>query len=108
MTNNLDLDGLFGWAPYAETMAPGATATVQKISFNTHYGYWYADIIFDREWSCDTSNSESNVIRRWHGPVDETPDRYEPPSAYEQEHYPQGRKHTFSMPVKHLRRRMDD
>ena len=98
MTGSLHLDSLGGWAPYAETMAPGATAVVQRIDFNEYHDYWYADIIFDREWSV------GGGLRHWNGPVAETPEGFEPPTRWNQEAYPEGRKHTFAMPVRHLRR----
>lgn len=90
-----------GWWHYREALAPGATATVTAIDFNSHYGYWAADIILDREWSVSTFQGET---RYWDGPASETPAGYKPPSNFDQEKYPDGRKHTFAMPVKHLRR----
>jgi hypothetical protein len=89
-----------GWSTYREALVVGATATVTEIGFNGHWKYWYADIVLDREWA----TGSGGYGPWWNGPADETPDGMEPPSAYDQEHHPGGRKHTFSMPVKYLRR----
>lgn len=88
-----------GWWPYREALAPGATATVNKIDFNASHRYWYAEIVLDREWAVD----ERGAIH-WHRPAKDTPEGMEPPPKYDQEHYPEGRKHTFSFEAKWLER----
>ncbi len=91
-----------GWAAYREVLSPGARATVLEIDFNAVHGYWYADIMLDREWS-----TSSDGRRWWHGPVEETPEGMDPPSAFDQERYPAGRKHTFALRATALER-VDD
>lgn len=88
-----------GWAPYREALAVGATATVVRIDFNPYSyngeGAWHANIRLDREWS--HSEMHDGVHRWWNGPVGETPEGMAPPSKYDQEHYPEGRRHLFSL-----------
>lgn len=96
-------DGTYhGWWHKRECLAPGALATVREIDFNEYYGYWYATIMLDREWSVNETGDKE--WRHWNGPVADTPEGFEPPSAYEQREYPEGRKHTFSFDVKWLER----
>ncbi len=90
-----------GWAPYREALALGATGVVQAIDFNQHRDRWYAEVVLDREWSVGTLHG-GRVVRWWHGPADETPDGMERPTKYDQEHYPDGRKHTFALRVEWL------
>jgi hypothetical protein len=98
-----------GWWPYRECLVAGATATVTKIDFNASHGYWYADIVLDREWSVgDNPDTCRFDVRHWHGPADDTPDGMEPPSKFDQEHYPEGRKHTFSFKAEMLERVHND
>lgn len=92
-----------GWWHYRETLAKGQTGIVKEIGFNGYHKYWYASFVPDREWAMNSSLTE-DVKRYWHGPPDATPEGYHPPSKYEAEHYPEGRKHTFSMNVKRLRK----
>lgn len=91
-----------GWKPYREALVVGAVADVKDVGFNRYGGYWYAEIVLRREWTVNDSNGPGSVVRRWYGPVDETPEGMEPPGSYCQEHYPQGRKHSFRMPVRCL------
>lgn len=90
-----------GWSSYREAMADGSTATVTAIDFNAAHNYWYADIVLDREWA---TSSDGKYGPFWHGPVAETPEGMDPPSPFDQDRYPNGRKHTFSMPVEYLSR----
>lgn len=91
-----------GWWPYREAITPGARATVLEIDFSTHHGAWYASIRLEREWSVG-EYPLNRTVRYWHGPAADTPDGHEPPTAYDQEHYPEGRKHTFMLGVHWLR-----
>lgn len=90
-----------GWHTYREALAHGATATVQRIGFDAHRGRWYAEVQLDREW---TVNLWADGVRRfWHGPAADTPTGMEPPSKYDQEHHPDGRRHVFMLNVHWLR-----
>jgi hypothetical protein len=88
-----------GWWPYREALAPGATATVVKIDFNSHWKYWYADVRLEREWSV---SDYRGITRYWNGPVADTPDGYVPPGKFDQENFPDGRRHSFAIDVTHL------
>lgn len=90
-----------GWAPYRDALAPGASATVTDIDFNTYTESWYADIILDREWSVSDYPPPDGKTY-WHGKAIDTPEGYEPPSKYDQERHPEGRRHSFSVPVAFL------
>jgi hypothetical protein len=90
-----------GWWHYRECLAGGALGTVTRIDFSPHQMAWYAGFRPDREWS--VSETGGKTVRRWHGPVADTPEGYEPPSAFDQENYPDGRKHIFSMRAEDLR-----
>lgn len=92
-----------GWYQYREAMAEGATCLVREIGFNEIYTYWYASVVLDREWSVWEHNGVVN--RSWHGPVTETPKGYREPTPYDRDTYPEGRRHTFDIPVRHLRPR---
>lgn len=98
-----------GWAPFAEALADGALATVKSVDFNRFSaggrGLWHADVVLDREWSYSDFNGGT---RWWHGPADETPDGYVRPSDYDIARCPDGRKHTFSIPLKYLEPVNDD
>lgn len=98
--DSLEIDSSSGWWTYREALAPGAVGTANEIDFNAHYGYWYGSVVLDREWSCGSANDGT---RYWHGPAESTPEGYNPPSKYERETYPDGRRHTFWIPVRHLR-----
>lgn len=87
-----------GWYTSREALAEGATATVEEIDF---YKGWYAKIVLNREWTVH-KRGDGEVVRHWTGSTADTPDGYEPPSRYDQEHYPVGRKHSFMMRVEHL------
>lgn len=88
-----------GWWPSRECLVPGALATVTEIDFNAAHNYWYADIVLDREWSVGTGKDPD---RYWHGPADDTPKGMKPPSQFDIDKYPNGRKHTFSFSAGHL------
>lgn len=103
---NITQEESWGWMPYREALAVGQTGTVQRIDFNTHWGYWYAEVILDREWS--VSKHAGEIVRHWRGPVGETPPGYAPPSQYNQEHYPEGKRGIFCIPVKYLARAPED
>lgn len=90
-----------GWYGSREALHQGATALVQDIDINPRSMTWYAEIILDREWT--TSGEARGSTRFWHGPAAETPAGYEAPTKYDQEHFPEGRKHTFPLPVGRLR-----
>lgn len=96
-----------GWRPYRECLAVGAVATVVRVDFNRYSldgaGAWHADIRLDREWS----HSPDLGMRWWNGPADETPEGMEPPTKYDRETYPAGRRHTFSMLADSLERIRD-
>ena len=84
-----------GWWHYRECLAGGALGTAVRIDFSPYQMAWYTDFRPDREWS--VSQERNGTVRRWHGPAADTPAGYEPPSTFDQEHYPDGRKHIFSM-----------
>ena len=76
-----------------ECLIPGATAEVVDIKFSPYLGGWRVDIRLDQEWSVGEDGwPEPTVKRYWHGSLDTTPDGYIPPSAFNQQHYPQGRR----------------
>lgn len=96
-----------GWWGYRECLVPGAIAIVEKIDFNDYHKYWYANIILDQEWSIsefpwDAAKYPDGVKRYWKGPLAETPTGFEPPSLYDQEQYPEGRKHTWAFEAQDL------
>lgn len=95
-----------GWYHYREALAEGATGTAIDIDFGPPVGdrpgRWYALVRLDREWS--VSEWGTGLRRWWHGPIAETPPGYEPPSDYDQQKWPDGRKHTFLINVEHLRK----
>lgn len=105
---NITATDAWGWLPYTEALAKGATATVVDIDFNPYCndgeGGWQAKIRLDREWSTGSPLRDGTVKRYWHGPTAETPEGYEPPSPYDQEKYPLGRKHTFAIQTHKLER----
>lgn len=105
---NINGQDSWGWMPSKEALAKGATATVVSIDFNQYCndgaGAWQAGIRLDREWSTGSTRRDGSVTRYWCGPAAETPEGYEPPSPYDQEKYPQGRRHTFAMQVHKLER----
>lgn len=103
IAEDLDIKPDSGWWHYRETLAKGQTGIVKQIGFNDWHSYWYASFVPDQEWAI-TSWPTDAVLRYWHGPREATPEGYNPPSDYEAEHYPEGRKHTFSMNVKRLRK----
>ena len=83
-----------GWRIYAEALHVGAKAQVRQIDFNCAYGFWFAEIVLEREWSV---TDYQGGTRWWHGPASETPEGMKPP------HDPEGRKGVFCMPVQYLR-----
>lgn len=86
-----------GWWCYRETLAIGQTGVVVGVDFNTYTNDWQANVKFDREWS--VHRHVSGVERYWNGKVDDTPEGYVPPSAYNQREHPEGKRHTFSIGV---------
>jgi hypothetical protein len=100
IVHEIDFSRARGWSAARECLAVGATAEVKDVYFNTHDGRWYAGIILDREWTVSTLSGE--VRRYWHGAAEETPEGFTPPSPYDQEHHPAGRKHLYAMPVSWL------
>lgn len=95
-------DPTSGWWPYRECLKAGATGVVHGIDFNMYShggeGGWQAEVKLDREWAYSSSGT-----RFWHGSVDDTPEGYEPPSRYDIEHRPEGRRHIFNIGVDSLR-----
>lgn len=91
-----------GWWHYRECLEGGAAGTVTRIDFSPHHMAWYADFRPAREWS--VSEEGGKTVRRWHGPAADTPEGYEPPSEFDQDRYPDGRKHIFSMRAEDLHR----
>jgi hypothetical protein len=99
--SRLNRDGSFnGWWAYRECLAGGALATAVTIDFSSWSRAWYADVRLMREWS--VSEMSGRDVRYWHGPASDTPDGYKPPSPFDQEHYPEGLRHTFGMRVTNL------
>ena len=90
-----------GWWHYRECLTGGATGTAVKIDFSPYHSAWYAEFRPDREWSA-VSEMGSETVRYWHGPAADTPEGYKPPSEFDQEKCPDGRKHTFFMRVTNL------
>jgi hypothetical protein len=84
---------LNGWWHYRECLAGGATGTAVRIDFSPHQMAWYTEFRPDRGWS--VAECGGATVRHWHGPAAETPEGYEPPSAFDREHYPDGRTHVF-------------
>jgi hypothetical protein len=85
-----------GWKAYAECLRVGATGVVSRIEFNLHHGSWDAMFTPDVEWA---TSDYMGGKRWWHGPVDATPEGYEPPSDRDAERHPLGRRHTFAFRV---------
>lgn len=59
-----------GWYAYRECLVPGATATVEEVSFNTHRRSWYAHIRLDKEWGVTAPGdvfyrNEPGGVKRW-------------------------------------------
>jgi len=93
-----------GWYAYREALHVGALATVRRVALGGRdEPRWYADVVLDRQWSV-TEPLGGGVKRYWHGPSAETPDGYEMPSSYDQEHYPEGRRGVFSLRLEWLAR----
>lgn len=89
-----------GWAAYSECLHLGATGTVTELDFSLgsddRPGRWIATFMPDRQWSYADAWTKGGEPRRyWHGPVDETPEGYEPPGTFDQRVYPEGHRHTF-------------
>jgi hypothetical protein len=91
-----------GWWHYRECLAGGALGTVTRVDFSPYQMAWYAGFRPAREWSLSEMGGE--IVRHWHGPVADTPEGYRPPSQFDQDRYPEGRKHTFCMRAEDLRR----
>jgi hypothetical protein len=91
-----------GWWGYRECLNEGATGVAHDIDFSPHINTWVVDFKLDREWSI--SEFAGDTSRYWHGMVGDTPPGYRPPSSYDQEHYPEGRRHIFSMRASDLRK----
>jgi hypothetical protein len=108
LTRDLFADPDDGRSHYAEAAHEGATATVHDIDFNAVHNYWYAEITLDVEWSASDTWGTGDIVRHWHGPVADTPEGMNPPSEYDQERYPLGRKHTFFVHVQHIRKAPND
>jgi hypothetical protein len=87
---------------YSECATEGATARVVEIDFHGVYDYWYAGIVFDEEWTI-----MPNHDRYWHGAIGETPLGMVPPTAFDVEHYPEGRRHVFSVHVQQIEKVTD-
>ena len=87
---------------YSEAASKGATARVVEIDFNSMHDYWYAAIVLDQEWS-----TMPNGDKYWHGPAAETPPGMIEPSAYDQEHHPEGQRHVFSVHVQQIEKVTD-
>jgi hypothetical protein len=99
--SRLNRDNSFnGWWHYRECLAGGALATAVTVDFSPMHQEWYADVRLDREWA--VSEIGGRDVRHWHGPAGQTPAGYERPTPFDQEHYPEGRRHTFSMRVTDL------
>lgn len=89
-----------GWHGAREALHVGARGVVREISFNGAWSYWQALFVPDRDWT--VSEWGSGVRRYWHGPAIETPDGFEQPSKYDQEHHPEGKRHSFAFRVEWL------
>lgn len=78
-----------GWASYREALAIGQTGIAGEPYFNQSCQRWQVLVGMDRAGSIHESH-DGTVTRYWRGPADETPDGYEPPSAFDQERHPNG------------------
>lgn len=92
-----------GWWPYREALAPGALAVVQDIDYNTLLDEWDVAIQLDREWSVHERHG-GGTVRFWNGAFRDTPEGMEPPSKYDRENSPEGRRHAFTMRVTDIRK----
>lgn len=97
-----------GWYGYREALKEGATAVVKKIDFvpafgRDHPARWIVEVVLDREWYVSDSPKD-NPKRYWSGRAEDTPEGMEPPGKYDQEHYPDGRRHIFVFGVGDLRK----
>ena len=90
-----------GWAPYKEALVQGATGTVIKIDFLKG---WYALVALDRAWTVNILPN-GPMTRCWKGRAEDTPEGMEPPTEFDQEHHPQGKRKSFMLDVKWLRKR---
>jgi len=93
-----------GWTAYAEALVIGQTGVAGEIKFNAARWTWQVTVTMDRAWATSRLHSDGKVTRFWCGPVGEIPEGYEPPSRYDQEHYPDGRGKNFMMDVTWVRR----
>jgi hypothetical protein len=91
-----------GWHQYREALAPGQTGIAQEIRFNRYCNCWQVLVGLDRSWSVHTESDRTT--RYWNGPASETPDGHTPPSAFDQEHHPNGRTKHFAMNVRWVRK----
>ena len=89
-----------GWKPYRECLVKGAEGTASAPFFSSYSGEWLARFMPDREWS--VGDVMGSTMRFWNGRADETPEGYEPPSPFDQQHYPDGNRHTFVMRISSL------
>lgn len=89
-----------GWHASREALHVGARGVVREIDFNGSWGYWQALFVPDREWT--VSEWGSGTRRYWHGPAIETPDGFQPPTKYDQEHHPEGTRHSYAFRVEWL------
>lgn len=92
-----------GWARYSEALAPGQTGIAREIEYNQYNGAWQVLVGMDRTWST-SKHDDGTVTRHWNGPTDETPEGFEPPSPFNQEHHPDGRVKHFAMDVSWVRK----
>jgi len=90
-----------GWSSYKEALVRGATGTVIKIDF---YKGWYALVALDRAWTVNILPN-GPMTRCWKGRAEDTPEGMEPPTEFDQEHHPQGKRKSFMLDVKWLRKR---
>jgi hypothetical protein len=94
-----------GWYAYRESLVQGATGVVDDIDFNPYAdngrGAWHASVALDRAWA--VADTFGTVKRHWKGKVTETPPGFEPPDAYTQEKYPNGKRKVFALRVEWVR-----
>ncbi|MGW2371741.1 hypothetical protein [Kitasatospora sp. NPDC001683] len=103
ITSNEPSESGGGWAHYSEALAPGQTGIAGEITYNQYRGRWSVLVGMDHAWAT-SEQYDGTVTRYWSGPAAETPDGYEPPSRYDQEHHPDGRVKHFAMDVTWVRK----
>lgn len=94
LTRDLGTSPSHGWHHFREALTAGARATVVELDYSVIAKRWQVGIHLDRQWSV-SAYAFAGVTRYWDGPAADTPAGYVPPSTYDQEQHPQGKRSRF-------------